>query len=98
MDEKTWQVTIQAGCDDARIVRGGTMCHYGNSRGYCTFENCPRVKDGVRSSSSESSKRTRIETDSCHGKTQHNRIFWQYWFTEMINRLYVGECYLLKVV
>jgi hypothetical protein len=30
---------------------------------------------------------------SCHSKTQFNRVFWQYWFTEMINRLYGGKCY-----
>jgi hypothetical protein len=33
---------------------------------------------------------------SCHSKTQHNRIFWEYWFTEMIMRHYKGECYLPK--
>jgi len=33
---------------------------------------------------------------SCHGKTDHNRVFWEYWFTEMINHLYGGECYLHK--
>jgi len=32
----------------------------------------------------------------CHGKTHHNRIFWEYWFTEMINRLYGGKCYLSR--
>jgi len=32
----------------------------------------------------------------CHTKTNHNRIFWQYWFTEMINRLYGGKCYFSK--
>ena len=32
----------------------------------------------------------------CHTKTNTNRFFWEYWFTEMINRLYGGKCYLLK--
>jgi len=30
---------------------------------------------------------------SCHGKTGHNRPFWQYWFTEMINLTYGGHCW-----
>jgi hypothetical protein len=29
----------------------------------------------------------------CHMKTNGNRVFWQYWFTEMIERLYGGKCY-----
>lgn len=29
----------------------------------------------------------------CHGKTTVNRIFWQYWFTEMVNYIYEGKCY-----
>ena len=33
---------------------------------------------------------------SCHSKTLRNRIFWQYWFTEMINHLYGGKCYFSK--
>ena len=33
---------------------------------------------------------------SCHTKTGHNRIFWEYWFTEMINHLYGGKCYVDK--
>ena len=33
---------------------------------------------------------------SCHTKTNTNRIFWQYWFTEMVNHLYEGKCYLTK--
>jgi hypothetical protein len=33
---------------------------------------------------------------SCHSKTNHNRIFWEYWFTEMISRLYGGKCYFTK--
>jgi hypothetical protein len=33
---------------------------------------------------------------SCHAKTQINRIFWQYWFTEMINLHYGGKCYFSK--
>jgi hypothetical protein len=33
---------------------------------------------------------------SCHGKTNHNRIFWQYWFTQMIDRIYGGKCYFNK--
>lgn len=32
----------------------------------------------------------------CHTKTNHNRPFWRYWFTEMINRHYGGKCYLSK--
>ena len=31
---------------------------------------------------------------SCHSKTTRNRIFWEYWFTEMINHQYDGKCYL----
>ena len=34
--------------------------------------------------------------NGCHGKTQHNRIFWQYWFTEMINHIYDRKCYFEK--
>ena len=34
---------------------------------------------------------------SCHGKSQHNRIFWQYWFTEIINRQYGGKCFIPQV-
>jgi len=33
---------------------------------------------------------------NCHTKSNHNRIFWQYWFTEMINHLYGGKCYFTK--
>jgi hypothetical protein len=33
---------------------------------------------------------------SCHAKTGFNRVFWEYWFTEMINRLYCGKCYIPK--
>jgi len=33
---------------------------------------------------------------SCHAKTNGNRVFWQYWFTETIARLYGGKCYLPK--
>ena len=33
---------------------------------------------------------------SCHPKTNHNRIFWEYWFTEMINHLHGGYCYFTK--
>lgn len=33
---------------------------------------------------------------SCHSKTGHNRVFWEYWFTEMIDRLYGGKCYVEK--
>jgi hypothetical protein len=33
---------------------------------------------------------------ACHAKTQFNRVFWHYWFTEMINYLYDGLCYLPK--
>jgi hypothetical protein len=33
---------------------------------------------------------------SCHNKTQKNRIFWEYWFTEMITRIYGGKCYFSK--
>jgi hypothetical protein len=33
---------------------------------------------------------------TCHNKTQKNRMFWQYWFTEMINHLYGGKCYFSK--
>ena len=35
--------------------------------------------------------------DHCHGKSGHNRTFWEYWFTMMIDRLYNGQCYLPKV-
>jgi 5-methylcytosine-specific restriction endonuclease McrA len=34
----------------------------------------------------------------CHCKTNYNRFFWEYWFTEMINWLYDGKCYLPKQV
>jgi hypothetical protein len=34
--------------------------------------------------------------NTCHSKTNHNRIFWEYWFTEMINRFYGGKCYFTK--
>jgi hypothetical protein len=34
--------------------------------------------------------------NGCHAKTNHNRIFWEYWFTEMINRLYGGKCFFTK--
>jgi len=30
---------------------------------------------------------------SCHVRTNHNRIFWEYWFTEMITRQCGGRCY-----
>jgi hypothetical protein len=30
---------------------------------------------------------------ACHNKTQRNRIFWEYWFTKMIESLYGGKCY-----
>ena len=33
---------------------------------------------------------------SCHSKTQFNRPFWEYWFTEMVNHLYSGKCYFSK--
>lgn len=33
----------------------------------------------------------------CHAKTNHNRLFWEYWFTEMINRLYNGKCYISNI-
>lgn len=32
----------------------------------------------------------------CHVKTNINRFFWNYWFTEMISRLYGGKCYFTK--
>jgi len=32
----------------------------------------------------------------CHTKTNFNRVFWEYWFTEMINHLYGGKCYFTK--
>jgi len=32
----------------------------------------------------------------CHSKTNHNRIFWEYWFTEMIKRVYGGKCFFTK--
>ena len=32
----------------------------------------------------------------CHPKTNNNREFWEYWFTEMINRIYNGQCYIKK--
>ena len=33
----------------------------------------------------------------CHPKTNHNRLFWEYWFTEMINHQFGGKCYLTEV-
>jgi hypothetical protein len=33
---------------------------------------------------------------SCHTKTQNNRPFWEYWFTEMVKRTYGGKCYFTK--
>lgn len=30
---------------------------------------------------------------TCHVRTNFNREFWEYWFTEMIERLYNGKCY-----
>lgn len=33
---------------------------------------------------------------SCHSKTNTNRVFWEWWFTEMIDYLYEGRCYLPK--
>lgn len=33
---------------------------------------------------------------ACHGKTQHNRPYWQQHFTDMINQYYGGKCYLPK--
>lgn len=33
---------------------------------------------------------------SCHSKTHNNRLFWEYWFTEMINHIYDGKCYFTK--
>jgi 5-methylcytosine-specific restriction endonuclease McrA len=33
---------------------------------------------------------------NCHSKTNGNRPFWEYWFTEMINHLYKGRCYFTK--
>jgi hypothetical protein len=34
---------------------------------------------------------------SCHAKTSHNnRVFWEFWFTELINHQYGGKCYLTK--
>lgn len=30
---------------------------------------------------------------SCHSRTNHNRFFWEHWFTEMIMRHYGGQCY-----
>jgi hypothetical protein len=35
---------------------------------------------------------------SCHSKTNHNRVFWEYWFTEMIMSRYGGKCYVEKEV
>ena len=34
--------------------------------------------------------------DSCHGKTGHNRPYWQEHFTKIINEKYGGKCYLPK--
>lgn len=34
--------------------------------------------------------------ESCHGKTGMNRVFWEYWFTELINYIYEGKCYVTK--
>ncbi|MFA5715660.1 MAG: NUMOD3 domain-containing DNA-binding protein [Candidatus Paceibacterota bacterium] len=36
--------------------------------------------------------------NSCHSKTNHNREFWDYWFTEMIASQHGGKCYVEKVV
>lgn len=33
---------------------------------------------------------------SCHGKTNTNRAFWRFWFTEMISRTYGERCYFTK--
>jgi hypothetical protein len=33
---------------------------------------------------------------SCHGKTNHNRPYWQEHFTKIINEKYGGKCYLPK--
>lgn len=33
---------------------------------------------------------------SCHSKTNNNRLFWEIWFTEMINYHYGGKCYFTK--
>lgn len=30
---------------------------------------------------------------SCHSKTNFNRPFWEFWFTEMILKTYNGKCY-----
>jgi len=35
-------------------------------------------------------------SNRCHSRTNHNCAFWEYWFTEMINRLYGGKCYFTK--
>jgi hypothetical protein len=34
--------------------------------------------------------------NTCHSKTNFNRSFWEYWFTEMITRNYGGKCYFTK--
>ena len=33
---------------------------------------------------------------SCHAKTNHNRPYWEQYFTEIINRDYGGKCYFTK--
>jgi hypothetical protein len=35
---------------------------------------------------------------SCHSKTNYNRVFWEYWFTEMITTKYGGKCYIENLV
>jgi hypothetical protein len=37
-----------------------------------------------------------ICTGKCHTKTNHNRPFWEDWFTEIINEFYGGKCYFSK--
>ena len=34
--------------------------------------------------------------NGCHGKTQGHRVFWEDWFTEIINEFYEGRCYFMK--
>jgi hypothetical protein len=34
--------------------------------------------------------------NGCHAKTNHNRQYWEQYFTEMINTYYCGKCYLTK--
>ena len=34
---------------------------------------------------------------SCHGKTGHNRPYWEQHFTEMITSKYDGKCYISKI-